>query len=36
MSALGFARQGKIVCENANQLSCSDFFLLANFQQSSA
>jgi hypothetical protein len=33
MSALGFARKGKIVCENANQLSCSDFFLLANFQQ---
>jgi hypothetical protein len=26
MSALEFARKGKIVCENANQLSCSVFF----------
>jgi hypothetical protein len=26
MWALGFARKGKIVCENANQFSCSDFF----------
>jgi hypothetical protein len=26
MRALGFARKGKIVCENANQFSCSDFF----------
>jgi hypothetical protein len=26
MRALGFARKGKIVGENANQLSCSDFF----------
>jgi len=26
MWALGFARKGKNVCENANQFSCSDFF----------
>jgi hypothetical protein len=26
MWALGFARKGKIVCENANEFSCSDFF----------
>jgi hypothetical protein len=26
MWALGFVRKGKIVGENANQLSCSDFF----------
>jgi len=26
MWALGFARKGKNVCENANHYSCSDFF----------
>jgi hypothetical protein len=26
MRALGFARKGKIVGENANQLNCNDFF----------
>jgi hypothetical protein len=27
MWALGFARKGKLVCENANQFSSSDFFI---------
>jgi hypothetical protein len=26
MWALRFVRKGKIVCENANQFNCSDFF----------
>jgi len=33
MWALGFARKGKIVSENANEFSCSELFNWQNFSK---